>query len=182
MVADDYAEIVHAYVADRLDHPVLVAHSGAGLLLPAIAKRLTPSRLVWLAAAIPDFATGRPFVEVIRSESDLFTEEWRALREPPTADAVLSSYFLFHDCDLATLRWALTTVRLFQPAAVYSEPAPSRPACPSTYVLPREDRILTPAWMRRAAREQLGTTAVEVDGGHCPHVSRPSLIAELISS
>jgi pimeloyl-ACP methyl ester carboxylesterase len=51
---------------------------------------------------------------------------------------------------------------------------------PSTYVLPVEDRTLTPAWMRRVARERLGTEAVEVPGGHCPHVSRPEHLAALL--
>lgn len=177
-----YARAVAEQVGGTVREPVVVAHSGAGLLLPAIADRLNASRLVWLAAAVPDFAGGRSFIEVIRSDEDLFSDEWRQLTEPPTADPVTAAYFLFHDCNLATLRWALTTLRLFQPAAVYAERPPARPARPMTYVLPRHDRTLTPAWMRRAALEQLGIEAVEVDGGHCPQVSRPGEIAELLTA
>jgi pimeloyl-ACP methyl ester carboxylesterase len=51
---------------------------------------------------------------------------------------------------------------------------------PSTYVLPVDDRTLTPDWMRRAARERLKTDPVEVPGGHCPHVSRPEHLAALL--
>jgi hypothetical protein len=34
--------------------------------------------------------------------------------------------------------------------------------------------------MRRAARERLGVEAVDVPGGHCPHVSRPEDVAALV--
>jgi hypothetical protein len=51
---------------------------------------------------------------------------------------------------------------------------------PSTYVLPVDDRTLTPDWMRRAARERLKADPVEVPGGHCPHVSRPEHVAALL--
>jgi pimeloyl-ACP methyl ester carboxylesterase len=34
--------------------------------------------------------------------------------------------------------------------------------------------------MRRAAKERLGVDAVEVPGGHCPHVSRPEQVAALL--
>jgi pimeloyl-ACP methyl ester carboxylesterase len=94
---------------------------------------------------------------------------------------VTAAYFLFHDCDLAGVHAALRDVRLFHPVAVYREVHPLPGDVPSTCVLPREDRTLRPAWMRRAARERLGVEAVEVDGGHCPHTSRPEVVAELIS-
>lgn len=47
-------------------------------------------------------------------------------------------------------------------------------------MLPAEDRTLTPGWMRRAARERPGTDPVEVPGGHCPHVSRPEQVADIL--
>jgi hypothetical protein len=55
------------------------------------------------------------------------------------------------------------------------------PDLPSTFVLPREDRTLRAEWMRRAATERLGVTPVEVDGGHCPHTSRPEVVANVLS-
>jgi hypothetical protein len=36
--AEDYARLVGAQVGGSVDAPVVVAHSGAGLLLPAIAR------------------------------------------------------------------------------------------------------------------------------------------------
>lgn len=43
-------------------------------------------------------------------------------RPDPTTDPVLATYFLFHDCDLATLRWALTTLRASLPRSFYTTP------------------------------------------------------------
>jgi len=39
---------------------------------------------------------------------------------------------------------------------------------------------ITPAWQRRAARELLGVEPVELPGGHCPHVSQPEVLADLL--
>jgi pimeloyl-ACP methyl ester carboxylesterase len=36
--------------------------------------------------------------------------------------------------------------------------------------------------MRRTARERLGVEAVEIDAGHCPHVSRPDEVAAIIEA
>jgi pimeloyl-ACP methyl ester carboxylesterase len=181
LLAADYAGIAADQVGGAVDRPVVVAHSGAGLLLPAVADRLDARHLVWLAAAVPDFEGGSSFAEQIeRSAPELAHEEWRLHGRESTEDPVVAAYFGFHDCDLATLRWALTTMRLFYPAATYAERPPPRPDRPSTYVLPRHDRTLRPEWMGKVARERLGLEPVEVDGGHFPHVSRPEALAEIL--
>lgn len=53
-------------------------------------------------------------------------------------------------------------------------------AVPSTYILPVDNRTLRPAWMRRAARDRLGVEPVEIEGGHCPHVSFPQVVADVL--
>lgn len=176
-VADDYARMV----ADQVDvsDPVVVAHSGGGLVLPAVGRRLGARHLVWLAAVVPDFAGGRSLLEQIAAERDtMFGPEWpRWNGEDPTEAA----YFLFHSCDLDTLRWALGTLRPWRPAGAYGERPGPAPGIPSTYVLPRQDRTLTPAWMRAAARDRLGVEPVEIDGDHCPHVAFGPLVATILT-
>jgi pimeloyl-ACP methyl ester carboxylesterase len=54
------------------------------------------------------------------------------------------------------------------------------PAIPSTYVVYSDDRTIMPVWQRKAARELLGVESVELPGGHCPHVSRPDALADLL--
>jgi pimeloyl-ACP methyl ester carboxylesterase len=164
-----------------LTSPVVAAHSGSGLLLPAIAAELGARRQVWVAAAVPDAPGGRTFAaEAAQDRFAVINPEWAGV--DPTSDAVLATYFLFHDSDLNTLRWALTTLRLFSSiAAAYAEPpCHDLHAVPSTFLLPRRDRTLQPAWMARVCWERLGVEPVELDAGHCPHVSVPAQVADLI--
>lgn len=174
--AGDYARLA----ADQVDfdQPVVVGHSGAGLLLPAVGSATGASRLVWLAAAVPGEVSYRE--EVASRGDEIAQPEWRSAAPELLSDPVGCAYFLFHDCDLATLRWALSTIRLFLPAAVYQERLTGS-TLPSTFVLPEHDRTLRPEWMARIARERLGVEPVTIDAGHCPHVSVPDRLAELIT-
>ncbi|HET6503666.1 MAG TPA: alpha/beta hydrolase [Amycolatopsis sp.] len=182
LLAEDYAEIVTAQ-AKGLTRPVVAGHSGAGLLLPTLAPALNASHLVWIAAVVPDLRGGRSFRdELAVSGADIVFPEWRSLTEPPTEDPVTAAYFLFHDCDLATLRWALSTLRLFFPRAVYAQPPQAVTLPPSTYLLPTADRTLRPEWMRRMAHERLGIEPIELDAGHCPQVCLPDRVAEALDA
>ncbi len=179
----DYAAIA-ADQAAGLSAPVAVAHSLGGLLLPGIGRAVGARHLLWLATLVPDFVDGRSARAQIQDNGRaMFTDEWHTWDEDVVTAPAVSSYFLFHDCDLATLRWALPHLRLFQPRAVLDEsPGPDRPEVPSTFVVPADDRTVRADWMRSAARERLGAEIVDVPGGHCPHVSRPALIADLIDT
>jgi pimeloyl-ACP methyl ester carboxylesterase len=173
----EYADIVGRQVPGDLATPVVVAHSGSAPLLPAVARRLGARRQVWLASLVPD---GRQsFLDEIQTAStDIFHRDW--LGRDPTTDPVLATYFLFHDCDLETLQWALTTVRLFAPNVLYTETVTLAPEIPSTYVVALRDRALRAEWCRREAVRRLGADIVELDAGHCPHVSAAEpLAAEL---
>lgn len=174
--ATDYAEIAADQV--EFDQPVVVGHSGAGLLLPAVGLAMGASRLVWLAAAIPGELSYRE--EVAAHGAQIAQPEWRSTGPELLSDPVACSYFLFHDCDLATLRWALGTIRLFLPVGVYGERLTASDL-PSIFVVPERDRTLRPEWMTKTARERLGIEPVIIDAGHCPHVSMPVRLAELIT-
>jgi hypothetical protein len=179
LLAEDYAGIAAEQVGAHVSRPVLVGHSGAGLMLPALARRLDARHVVWLGAVIPDFQGGRSFQDQIKTGiEEMFDPEWPQWTSDEPAE---SAYFLFHSCDLATLRWALTTLRVWRPVAAYNEPAGPAPTAPSTYVLPRHDRTLLPSWMRAAARERLGVEPVEVDGDHCPHVAMAEQVADVLT-
>lgn len=158
------------------ERPVVVAHSGAGVLLPAIAEALDARTMVWVAAYIPDFTGGRSLRDETRA---VFEPDWIGV--DPTADPAKASEFLFHDCDPETERPALESLRLFDPAVLATHPAGAAPEIPSTVVVPTRDRALKPDWMRRAARERLGVTAIEIDSGHCPQLSRPAELAGILT-
>lgn len=177
----DYAREAAAQAGEPSGRRAVVGHSGAGVLLPAIADAARASTVVWLAAYVPDLAGGRSMAEDIRANRDaMFHPEWLGVN--PTGDPELAMRFLFHDCDPPTAQWALSTLRLFSPGpAVYQhipEPLPS--AVQRSVIVPAGDRTLRPEWMRQAAQQRLGVQPVEVSAGHCPHVSQPEAIAAIL--
>ena len=90
--------------------------------------------------------------------------------------------FVFHDCPPERLEWALSTRLLFYAKGAMEEPCPLRawPDVPAGYVVCADDRTITPAWQRKAAREWLGVEPIEIPGGHSPHVSRPEMLADAL--
>ena len=162
-----------------LKHPIVVAHSGSGLLLPGIARALGASRQVFLAAWIPD-GLHTLMDELVDDATKIFQAEWLGM--DPTTDEALARKFLFHDCDDDVADWAITTLRMFVPDAVYREVIPLAGHIPSTVIAPDADRTFHPAWWAEAARRRLGADVVRIPGGHCPQVSRPEQVAEILTS
>ena len=178
----DYARHAAAQADKPADDRAVVGHSGAGVLLPAIAEAISASAAVWLAAYVPDLDGGRSMLDDIKDQRDeMFHPDW--LGVDPTADPRLALRFLFHDCDQQTSEWALSTLRLFNPGpAVYQHtPTPLPTAIRRACIVPALDRTLRPEWMRQAARERLGVEPTEIDTGHCPHVSQPVQVAEILA-
>jgi pimeloyl-ACP methyl ester carboxylesterase len=176
----DYAEMIAGQTPSDLDRPVVVAHSAAGLLLPALARRLDAGHQVWLAAAVADYTGKRSLLAEIQEDPHaVVNPEW--LGVDPTQDPVLATYFLFHDADLATLREALSTVAICDLSAIYAETPVEDPArLPSTYVLPTGDRTLSVDWMARVARERLHVEPTEISGAHNFYAAQPDDVADLI--
>ena len=52
------------------------------------------------------------------------------------------------------------------------------PEVPTRFVLCRDDRLFPASFERRMAKERLGITADEIDGGHLPALSRPKELTE----
>jgi pimeloyl-ACP methyl ester carboxylesterase len=96
-------------------------------------------------------------------------------------DAVVAETLLYHDCDRPTLAWALSTRRLFLPEAALDERIALYGGAPSTYIVATADRTIRPEWQRRMARERLGIEPIEIPTGHCPNVSRPDLLADILA-
>lgn len=178
--AAGYADLLAPQVPDTFRQPVILAHSAAGLLLPALARRLDARHQIWLAAAVADYAGRRSLLEEVQVDpTAVFHAEWVGV--DPSADPVLATYFLFHDADLATLQAALRTVAICDLSAVYGETPTENPSrLPSTYLLPAEDRTFTRDAMELMARERLGVEPVVVPGGHNCYVAHAREVAEAI--
>lgn len=178
--ADLYADAVAGSLPSGAE-VVLVAHSASGLFLPVVAGRLPTTLMVFLAAAIP--VPGRSFLDQFTPDPTvMFNPEW--IGQNPVDDDQAAVEFLFHDCSPETATWALTTRADWYPQGLYEEPCPlmAWPDIPSRYILCQEDRTIRPEWSRRAARERLGVEAIELPGGHCPHISRPAALADVLAS
>jgi pimeloyl-ACP methyl ester carboxylesterase len=156
---------------------VCVAHSASGMYLPLVAERWLPRRMVFLAALIP--RPGISIVEQYRADPSMFNAAW--IGKNSMMDEVALE-FVYHDCPANRLAWALSTRVYFYAKRAMEEPCPLAmwPSVPATYIACAEDRTIAPAWQRKAAREWLGTEPVELPSGHCPHVSRPEDLAEVL--
>jgi pimeloyl-ACP methyl ester carboxylesterase len=63
-------------------------------------------------------------------------------------------------------------------------PSPLRawPDLPTRILICRDDRLFPPGFLRRVARERLGITPDEIDGGHTPALSRPPELANRLEA
>ena len=157
---------------------VLVAHSASGMFLPIAAARRPINHMVFLGALVPKLGTS--IIEQFRVQPEMLNAEW--VGKNPMDDDV-ARRFLFHDCAPDVIDWALTTRELMYAHGAMTEICPLEiwPNVNSSYVVCAEDRTISPSWSRRTAREQLGIEPVELPGGHCPFVSRPAALAEVLT-
>jgi pimeloyl-ACP methyl ester carboxylesterase len=178
--ATRYAEVIAASIPLDCDDAIVVAHSASGLFLPLVPQRRVVRRLVFLAAVIPQI--GKSLRDQVNEDKNMFNPEW--LGKDPTKDDELARTFLFHDCSPEMTNWALGTMRLMFARQAILEVCPlsAWPAVSSSYILCLDDKAIQPEWSRRAARERLGVDSIELPGGHCPYVSRPSDLAEVLSA
>jgi hypothetical protein len=148
------------------------------LFLPLVPNCASVSRLVFLAAVIPQI--GKSFVKQYQASPEMLCPDWAG--KDPTKDDALAMQFLFHDCPPDMAHWALTTRRLMNAQGALTEicPVDRWPDVPSSYILCRDDRTLNPVWWRQEAQDRVGEAAIELPGGHCPHVSRPRELAEVL--
>jgi len=164
-------------------HTVVVAHSFSGVFLPVVARMRECGLLVFLCAVIPEPETS--VREQFARDAGMFHRDWIEAGPRWFDDAQqkrLAEEFLFHDCDRETLAWAHNTVELFDTRHLVTQPAPfsSWPNVPTASVVATDDRTLTADWGRRAGRRLIGTEALEIEAGHCPHVSRPEEVARIL--
>jgi len=176
----DYCEAILA-ACGSADDVILVGASMSGIFLPLVAARSDRvSKMVFEAGMIP--ALGIAPLQMVRNDLSMFNPAW--IGKDPTRDYAIAQEFLFHDCSPEVAEWAFATLRLMVPMGVLNEPIPilAWPAKPSVYIVCGADRTILPDWSRRKAREMLGVEPFELPGGHCPHVSRPAELAELLNT
>jgi pimeloyl-ACP methyl ester carboxylesterase len=162
----EYADAVADAIGDRTD-VVVAAQSAGGFTAPLVCDRVSVRLLVLVAPMIPaageapaDYWTNTRYQEEARERYD---------------DAVALFY---HDVPPELAVEALRRGRT-QSEARMGEPLPltAWPDVPTRVLICRDDRLFPAPYLRRVARERLGVTPDEIDGGHTPALSRPVELA-----
>ena len=173
----EYTDAVVDAIGNRAEL-IVVAQSFGAFTAPLICTRVPVELMVLVAGMIPrpgergdDWwaATG-------------FETAARAARERDGGDDSVIAVF-YHDVPPALAAEAVRRGRA-QAAAPGLEPWPlaAWPEVPTRYLLCRDDRFFPAGWMRGVVRERLGIVPDEIDGGHCPALSRPRELAERLEA
>jgi pimeloyl-ACP methyl ester carboxylesterase len=169
----EYADTVIEAVGPVGDRTglIVVAQSFGGYTAPIVCSRVPASLLVLVAGMIPSPG---------ESASEMFANTGYQQEEQDDPGDI--AVFL-HDVDPDLAREALSKGRN-QAEKPFEEPWPLEkwPDLPTRYVLCRNDRLFPPEWTRRVVRERLGITPDEIDSGHCPALSRPRELADLLET
>ena len=88
----------------------------------------------------------------------------------------------YHDCPDDIADWAVGLLRR-QGSKIVTQPLPidAYPPVPMTYIACQDDRTFTIEFQRRLAKTH-GMDLVELPGGHSPFLSRPSDLADVLTS
>lgn len=176
-------------IGDRSE-VVVVGHALGCALIPAVSSAVDAVAMVWVCGIIP--VPGVSCADQMVADPDMVPMfEGRPYEGTLAREPELLAELLFPDADAATKTWAIDRIRAAPEESevvpgdtVVTEPYPEGPwpEVSKAYVLGRDDRALAPDWCRAAARERLGVTAMELDGGHTPLLSRPGELAEILRS
>jgi pimeloyl-ACP methyl ester carboxylesterase len=167
----EYADAVIDAIGDRTDL-VVVAQSLGGFTAPLVCDRVAVELLVLVAPMIP-------------APREAPADYWANTRyedEPrPRFDDEIALFYQDVPPELASeaLRRgrAQSDARLHEPS-----PLAAWPDVPTRVLLGRDDRLFPPSFLRRVARDRLGITPDEIDGGHTLALSRPTELADRLEA
>jgi pimeloyl-ACP methyl ester carboxylesterase len=167
----EYADTVVEAIGDRSDL-VVVAQSAGGFTAPLVCDQVAVKLLVLVAPMIP--APGE-------AQADYFVNTRYDEEVQESYDDPIELFYQDVPPDLASE--ALRRGRE-QSEARMGDPSPLKawPNVPTRVLLCREDRLFPAEFLRRVARERLGITPDEIEGGHTPALSHPKELAERLHS
>jgi pimeloyl-ACP methyl ester carboxylesterase len=184
--ASAYAEAVSRALDDVQDELVLVGHSVGGVTIPLVAQMRPVKRLVFLCALLPEVGSSlrdqmarEPIEPGAVSDAewvDCGGGTW--LPAPKTARA-----HFYHDLPDGDAAWLIPQLRRQAPTPINEvSPLTRWPGCEVSGIICTDDRVVSPAWSRKALKDRLGIEPVELPGGHSPMVGRPAELARAIAS
>jgi pimeloyl-ACP methyl ester carboxylesterase len=157
-------------VLDGLDGPaVLVGHSYGGVVITEAGNHPNAAALAYITAFAPD--TGE-------SVSSLIADPPPGAPVPPILPPV--NGFLFLDRDKLAAFMADSQVPTAVEALSGAVTEPAWRSKPSWYLVATDDHMIPPA-AQRAMSERAKATVTETPGSHAVYVSRPAVVAAVIS-
>lgn len=188
-----------AIVEVMRDGDVLVGHSGGGFdcTLAADARPELVRHIVYLAAGLP--IEGRPLVEATGGERKANSGDGSDIAKlsssmPPSAlrptedgrlewvDKEAGRAIFYHDCDDATVDWAVSKLTPAPPGILVEPIALTRfwqADLPRSYIICTDDRAKPFAASMTIVR-RLGVVPLPIEGSHSPFFSRPAELAGLL--
>ena len=166
----DNADAVVDAIGERRDL-VVVGHSLGGFTAPLVCARVPVALLVLVAAMVP-------------APGETGNEWWANTGYASAAGEQGTDYddelaVFYHDVPPELAAEAKTKWRdQVETPMLEAWPLGEWPDVPTRYLLCRDDRVFPAAWTRKMVRERLGIYPDEMDGGHCPFLSRPKELAE----
>jgi len=161
---DEYAQVVIDAIGSREDL-IVVAQSLAGFVAPLVCDLVEVQQLVLVNAMIPrpGETAGAWWSNTGHVFPDPFDPEVVFLHDVPSDVAAQSAEHVGPQSDTP-----------------FQKPWPLEqwPDVPTRVLLSRADRFFPAEFQRRVARERLGITPDEMDGGHLPALAQPAELGE----
>jgi pimeloyl-ACP methyl ester carboxylesterase len=163
-----YADVVTDAIGNRQD-VVVVGQSFGGYVAPLVADRIHARMIVLVAGMVP--LPGESADDMFRNTG------W----EPERFEGSNTIAVFYHDVPPELAEKALAHGRgQSETPGAEPWPLPAWPDIPTHAVVCLRDRFFPPRWLRGVIRSRLGIESDEIDSGHCPALSRPRQLAELL--
>ena len=182
---EDYVDVVLESLDGADDDLVVVGHSMAGMIAPVVASRRPTRAMAYLCGVVP--VPGATMAQVLIDEPDL---ERPLVRQGLSSvndeglrvvTAEVGREIYYHDCTTDLAEWASAQLRPTADTAVYDpSPLEAFPDVKTASIVCSDDRVVSPDWSRRVARQRLGISCIELPGGHAPMLSRPKDLARIL--
>lgn len=180
----DYVRAAMASIG-RQGAPVVVGHSLAGILLDPLAAAVPVRQFIHLTAFVPHATMS--LRDQWRQHPEMFVAGWdRGVRQGTLGtsrwvDLDAAAAVLMHDCPASTRAAAAARLRT-QAWAISGVPFVARRVTRTTHVIADDDRLLSSQWLyAQALEDDLCREVRWLPGGHCPMLSRPAALADIVA-
>ena len=176
---NEYADAVVEAIGDRKDL-VVVGQSFGAFTATLVADRVPVELLVLVAGMIP--APGEAPADWWENTGYREAVEKQAARDGGLTGNDDPYVSFLHDVPRELAEEALSKERAHPSEEAYASPwrLDEWPNVPTKFVLCTEDRFFPPDFFRRLVAERLHITPDEIASGHCPALSRPRELADIL--